>query len=72
MKKIYSYPEIEVRLFSAGDNVRAADPVGGDAVLLSGGYTAGQDIQAQMYPTINRNSAYVATVKVMNVIKFNE
>lgn len=71
MKKIYSYPEIEVRLFSAGDNVRAADPVGGDVVLLSG-YTAGQNIQAQMYPTINRNSAYVATVKVMNVIKFNE
>ena len=71
MKKIYSYPEIEVRLFSAGDNVRAADPVGGEAVLLSG-YTAGQNIQAQMYPTINRRSAYVATVKVMNVIKFNE
>ena len=69
MKKIYSYPEIEVRLFAAGDGIRAEGT--GDTVMLSG-YTAGQNIQAQMYPTIKGRSAYVATVKVMNVIKFNE
>lgn len=67
MKKIYSYPEIEVRLFN--DNVHTAET--GGAVMLSG-YTAGQNIQAQMNPTTLKGSAYVATVKVMNVIKFNE
>lgn len=70
MKRYYTEPELDIRLFGCGDGIHAEGTGATDTTLISG-YTAGMYNQAQMYNSIQGRS-YVATVKVMNVIKFNE